>query len=140
MINHKDNFLVGIGFDRHYIKKSRKPGVFVCNKLINIRYKSIAHSDGDVVLHSLSDAILGAIGKRDIGHYFPNTSATTKNIDSAEIISFAVNNCQELGYSVNNVDIVLISNHVNVQSNYEDFIENISKLTNCDKVNIKGKT
>src|SRR6056300_1630834 len=85
------------------------------------------HSDGDILLHALIDAILGATSNKDIGYYFPSNEKTPKNISK---------------FKINNIDITIISQKVNVSSKRDEIEESIAKLLGIDKSNItvKGKS
>jgi len=99
-------FRVGLGYDIHPLVAGR-PCV-----LGGVRIPSEVgpdgHSDADVLLHAVADAILGAAGLRDIGHYFPNHDASLAGMDSAVIARRAVAEAAALGWKVGNVDLVLI--------------------------------
>lgn len=108
-------FRVGLGYDIHPLVAGR-PCV-----LGGIRIPSEVgpdgHSDADVVLHAVADAILGAAGLRDIGHYFPNTEAGIKGLDSALIVKRAVAEAKANGgWTVGNVDVVIIGERPKVMS------------------------
>ena len=99
------------------------------------------HSDGDVILHSIIDAILGATRKKDIGTYFPNTKKF-KNIRSPKMLKPIIDNLNKSNFSINNLDINLICEQPKVSKYRKKIINSISKLTalNKDQINLKGKT
>ena len=99
------------------------------------------HSDGDVILHAIIDAILGAIRKKDIGTYFPNTKKF-KNIRSPKMLKPIFKNLTKSNYFINNVDINLICEQPKVSKYRDKIINSISKLINLNKnqINLKGKT
>ena len=101
-----------------------------------------AYSDGDILLHALSDALLGAVGKKDLGYYFPSKKPTKKGIASTEILKKILEIIEYDQYRVNNIDIIIISQRILISEKREELEENISKLLNieAEKVNIKGKT
>ena len=129
----------GIGFDIHKLVKNKK--LYLGG--INIPFHSglEGHSDGDVILHSIIDAILGATRKKDIGTYFPNTSKF-KNIRSTKLLKPIMDNLHKSNLFINNLDINLICEKPKVSKYRERIINSISKLTNIDKnlINLKGKT
>ena len=84
----------GIGFDLH--KYEDGSGMILGGYSIKCDYKIIAHSDGDVLLHSIADSILGASGLGDIGKYFSDQDDKNKNLDSSEIIKFCLEKLNEL--------------------------------------------
>ncbi len=129
----------GVGFDIHRLIKNKK--LFLGGVKIPFHSGLKGHSDGDVILHAIIDAILGATRKKDIGTYFPNTKAY-KNIRSPKMLKPIMLNLSKLNISINNIDINLICEQPKV-SRYRDIIINsISKLTNLnkDQINLKGKT
>jgi len=129
----------GIGFDIHKLKEKRK---FILGG-IEIPYPKgpIGHSDGDVLLHSVSDAILGALGKPDIGVYFPDTDEKIKGIKSTEILKKVIK-IMGKEWKINNVDIIIICEKPKISPYYEKIRENLSKLLKLKKENIgiKAKT
>ena len=110
---------------------------------IKIPYHSglAGHSDGDVILHSIIDAILGSIRKKDIGAYFPNTKKF-KNIRSPKMLKPIIDNLYKSNFSINNLDINLICEKPKVSKYRDKIINSISKLINLnkDQINLKGKT
>ena len=99
------------------------------------------HSDGDVILHAITDAILGALRRKDIGTYFPNTKKY-KNIRSPKMLKPVIENLYKSNFSINNLDINLICEQPKVSKYRNKIINSISKLTNLNKdlINLKGKT
>ena len=99
------------------------------------------HSDGDVVLHAIIDAILGASRKKDIGTYFPNTKRY-KNIRSPKMLKPIIDDLDKSDFSINNLDINLICEQPKVSKYRNKIINSVSKLMNInkDKINLKGKT
>jgi 2-C-methyl-D-erythritol 2,4-cyclodiphosphate synthase len=101
------NFRTGIGYDVHKLVKGRKlmlGGVEVPYKL-----GLEGHSDADVVLHAICDAILGAAGKGDIGEHFPNTDPQYKNISSSILLKKVNQHVNDEGYKVANVDVMILA-------------------------------
>ena len=99
------DYKIGIGYDIHRLVEGRK----LILGGIEVPYKKglEGHSDADVVLHAICDAILGALGKGDIGEHFPDTDAKYKNISSLILLGKVNALAQEEGYRVNNVDVVI---------------------------------
>ena len=99
------------------------------------------HSDGDVILHAIIDAILGATRKKDIGTYFPNTKKF-KNIRSPKMLKPIVDNLNKFNFFINNLDINLICEQPKVSKYRDKIINSISNLMdlNKDLINLKGKT
>ncbi len=129
----------GIGFDLHKLIKNKK--LYLGG--VNIPFHSglKGHSDGDVILHAVIDAILGATRKKDIGTYFPNTKKF-KNIRSPKMLKPIIENLGKSNFFINNLDINLICEQPKVSKFRDKIINSISKLTNLNKnlINLKGKT
>lgn len=98
---------IGHGFDAHRIE--RGDGVVLGGVRIDCVYRVIAHSDGDVLIHALCDALLGALGEGDIGHLFPDTDPRFKGIDSRQLLREVVRRVHERQWRVGNVDLTLIA-------------------------------
>jgi len=100
------------------------------------------HSDGDILLHALCDALLGATGKKDLGNYFPSNESTPKGISSTNILSEILSVIEYEKFSLTNVDITIISEKFNVGDKAEKIQKNLSKLlkVSAEKINIKGKS
>ena len=97
-----NNLRIGQGIDFHRLE----PGLelWLGGILIPSERGSVAHSDGDVLLHAICDALLGAAGLRDIGHYFPDSDPEFKNIDSKILLKKTFSLINKKGYLVNNLD------------------------------------
>ena len=100
------------------------------------------HSDGDILLHAICDALLGAIGKKDLGYYFPSDESTPRNIPSTNILSEILSVIEYEKFSLTNMDITIISEKFNVQDKAEKIQKNLSELleVSTEKINIKGKS
>jgi 2-C-methyl-D-erythritol 2,4-cyclodiphosphate synthase len=100
------------------------------------------HSDADVLLHAVADAILGAAGLRDIGHYFPNHDATLAGMDSAIIARRAVSEAAALGWKVGNVDLVLIGERPKIMAHVPAIRASVAAILGVDptQVGIKATT
>jgi 2-C-methyl-D-erythritol 2,4-cyclodiphosphate synthase len=96
------NIRIGQGIDFHRLEKGQN--LWVGGVRIPSEKGCVAHSDGDVLLHAICDALLGAAGLRDIGYYFPDTSPEYKNIDSKILFKKTLNLVREKGFSVVNID------------------------------------
>ena len=129
----------GIGFDIHKLVKNKK--LYLGGVKIPFHSGLEGHSDGDVILHSIIDAILGAIQKKDIGTYFPN-SRRFKNIRSPKMLKPIIDNLNKSNFSINNLDINLICEQPKVSKYRDKIISSISNLMslNKDLINLKGKT
>ncbi len=129
----------GLGFDIHRLVKNKK--LFLGGAKVPFHSGLKGHSDGDVILHAITDAILGALRRKDIGTYFPNTKKY-KNIRSPKMLKPVVENLYKSNFSINNLDINLICEQPKVSRYRNKIINSISKLTNLNKdlINLKGKT
>ena len=137
-LNVSKNYF-GIGFDIHKLIKHKK--LYLGGVKIPFHSGLEGHSDGDVVLHAIIDSILGAIGKKDIGTYFPNIKKF-KNIRSTKMLKPIMENLYKKNYEIINIDINLICEKPKVSRYRNKIVNSISKLINVDKdkINLKGKT
>ena len=129
----------GIGFDIHKLVKSKK--LYLGGVKIPFHSGLEGHSDGDVILHAIIDSILGAIRKKDIGTYFPNTKKF-KNIRSPNMLKPIIIELNKSNSVINNLDINLICQKPRVSKFRNKIIQSVSKLTglNQNQINLKGKT
>ena len=129
----------GIGFDIHRLIKNKN--LYLGGIKVPFHSGLEGHSDGDVILHAVTDAILGATRKKDIGTYFPNTKRF-KNIRSPKMLKPIIDNLYKSNFSINNLDINLICEKPKVSKYRDKIINSISKLINLkkDQINLKGKT
>ena len=129
----------GIGFDIHKLIKNKK--LYLGGVKIPFHSGLKGHSDGDVILHAIIDAILGATRKKDIGTYFPNTKQF-KNIRSNKMLKPIMDNLNKSNFSINNLDINLICEQPKVSKYRDKIISSISNLIGLNKrlINLKGKT
>ena len=97
---------IGQGFDIHRIESG--DGITLGGLWIPCHYQIIAHSDGDVVLHAIMDAMLGSLALGDIGQLFPDTDPTYCNANSVDLIREVRNRCLRNGYSVSNLDVTVV--------------------------------
>ena len=137
---YKSRLNVGIGFDVHRLVPKRK--LYLGGLKIKSKLGTLGHSDGDPVLHSITDAILGATKMGDIGQMFSDKSKRFKNIRSTILLRRVVEQIKIKGYFINNIDINIITQTPKIKNYKRKMIENISKLCEISKsqINIKGKT
>lgn len=102
----------------------------------------LAHSDGDVVLHAVTDAVLGALALGDIGRHFPDTDAAYAGADSAELLAQVIRMVGEKGYTLGNLDVTVVAQAPRLASYIEAMRERIAGLFNApvDAVNVKATT
>jgi len=134
-------FRVGLGYDIHPLVVGRRCVLGGVN--IPSDVGPDGHSDADVVLHAVADAILGAAGLRDIGHYFPNTEAAIKGLDSAVIVKKAVAEAKAAGgWVVGNVDVVIIGERPKVMAHVDTMKAKVAEIIGIlpSQVGIKATT
>ncbi len=132
-------FLFGNGFDIHQIKEGKY--LMLAGLKIKSKYKAIGYSDGDVVLHSLIDALLGALKIGDIGEYFP-ALPMYKNISSTVLLYQIKQKINMSSIIINELDCTIICQKTRLEKYKKDIAKNLSKLLDCElnKINIKAKT
>ena len=130
----------GIGFDIHRLVKNKK--LYLGGIKIPFHSGLKGHSDGDVILHSVIDSILGAIRKKDIGTFFPDNSNRFKNIRSPKMLKPILQILESNNFYINNLDINLICEQPKVSRYRDKIVKSLSNLLNLDKnlINLKGKT
>ena len=131
--------LVGNGFDIHKHSNDEKlvlGGISVKGPGFE------AHSDGDIILHSLSDALLGSKAKKDLGFYFPSDESTPNNISSVEMLNKVLEIIEYDKVVINNIDITVLSQVINISKISEAISSNLADLLRIDKqlINVKGKS
>jgi len=137
---YKSKLNVGIGFDVHRLVPKRK--LYLAGLRIKSKLGTLGHSDGDPVLHSVIDAILGACKMGDIGQMFSDKSKKFKNIRSTILLQKVIVQIQSKGYFINNIDVNIIAQTPKVKNYKKKMINNIAKLCEIsnEQINIKGKT
>jgi 2-C-methyl-D-erythritol 4-phosphate cytidylyltransferase/2-C-methyl-D-erythritol 2,4-cyclodiphosphate synthase len=138
IFNSKMNF--GIGFDVHKLVPKRK--LYLAGLQIKSHLGTLGHSDGDPVLHSITDAILGACKMGDIGQLFSDKNKKFKNIRSTILLEEVIKKINLKGFYINNLDINIIAQTPKIKKYKNIMRKNISKLCNIseNQINIKGKT
>ena len=131
---------VGIGFDVHKLVPKRT--LYLAGLKIKSSLGTLGHSDGDPVLHSITDAILGACNMGDIGQMFSDKSKKFKNIKSTILLNLVIESIKSKGYFINNMDINIILQTPKINNYKNKMINNIAKICEISKnqINIKGKT
>ena len=137
---YKSKQSVGIGFDVHRLVPNRR--LYLAGLKIKSTLGTLGHSDGDPVLHSITDAILGACKMGDIGQMFSDKSQKFKNIRSTILLSKIIEQIKSKGYCINNIDINIITQTPKIKNYKKKMIDNIAKLCeiSINQINIKGKT
>lgn len=131
---------VGIGFDVHAFTEGDH--VILAGEKIPHTQAFLAHSDGDVVLHALTDAILGAAKCGDIGVLFPDTDPAYKGADSMILLQKAYEKVKAKGWCIGNIDITVMAERPKLMPHKEKMASNIAKALNLpeDDVNVKATT
>ena len=131
---------VGIGFDVHRLVPKKK--LYLAGLKIKSKLGTLGHSDGDPVLHAVTDAILGACKMGDIGQKFSDKSKKFKNIRSSILLKQVLDKIKSKGFFVNNIDINIITQTPKIKNLKNKMIGNIARLCKISKnqINIKGKT
>ena len=134
------NFFTGTGYDIHPFEENKK--MYLGGINIDVPYGFKAHSDGDVLIHSVIDALLGACGAGDIGEFFPDTDDEFKNIDSKILLQEIVKFIYNVGYEIVNVDLTIIAQQPKINPYKNEIKKTIASLLNLEKqfVNIKATT
>ena len=132
--------LTGFGIDIHPFEEGKQ--MVLCGVEIDSPFGFKAHSDGDVAIHALIDALLGAAGLGDIGEFYPDTSDTYKGIDSRELLLDTVQRLQDCGYTIGNVDISVIAQTPRLLTYKKAMRFKLASLLNLtpNLVNIKATT
>ena len=130
----------GIGFDIHKLIKNKK--LYLGGIKIPFHSGLKGHSDGDVIIHCIIDALLGALRKKDIGSLYPNNKKKFKNIRSSKLLKPIIFDLEKDNCYINNLDINLICERPKVSKYRNKIINSLSKLMNINKniINLKGKT
>lgn len=131
---------IGLGYDLHRTIAGRP--LVLANVVIPHDKGLDGHSDADVVLHALIDAITGAAGLPDVGQMFPNTDPKYKGIDSAELLKSTMQEFAKTGYKIVNTDIIILAQKPKLSPHKPAMIKRLAELlaVNEDQINIKGKT
>ena len=131
---------IGQGVDVHPFDDFRP--LFLGGVKISKRGGLAGHSDGDAVLHAITDALLGAAGAGDIGQYFPSTDAQWKNADSTKFVAEAVRIINEMEAEISNVDVTIIAQKPQIAPHREAIGARIAELLNIPRghVNVKATT
>jgi 2-C-methyl-D-erythritol 2,4-cyclodiphosphate synthase len=131
---------IGQGYDVHKLTEGRD--CIICGVKIPYEKGLLGHSDADVALHALSDALLGAAALGDIGRHFPDTDEKYKGADSRVLLREVVSKVNEKGYEVENVDVTIIAQRPKLSPYISKMRENIASDLNIDTdaVNVKATT
>lgn len=129
--------MIGLGYDVHRFKKSRK--LFLGGVKISDSNGLDGHSDADVLVHALMDALLGAAGENDIGHFFPNTDDKYKNISSIELLKMVVSVLKKKKFKIVNTDMTIIAEKPKIYPYIDQMKDILSKTMKISKARIAIK-
>ena len=128
---------IGLGFDIHRLVPDRP--LVLGGVEIPYSYGLMGHSDGDALLHAVTDAVLGAAGKGDIGQWFPDTDPQIEGISSREMLQKVVEDVRQ-EWSVVNVDVTVVAEEPRIAPHRDAIKECIGALLATERVSVKGKT
>ena len=131
---------IGHGYDVHKLVPGRD--LILGGVKIDYELGLLGHSDADVLLHALSDALLGAAGLRDIGYHFPDTDPKYKGADSRMLLREVREKVMAAGYRISNVDVTMIAQRPKLKPHIEQMMVNIASDLQIDlsRVNVKATT
>ena len=131
---------IGHGYDVHKLVPDRD--LILGGVKIDYELGLLGHSDADVLLHAVSDALLGAAGMGDIGKHFPDTDPRYKGADSLELLRIVGEKVVSAGYRVSNIDVTMIAQKPKLRPHIEAMEENIASALGirADRVNVKATT
>jgi 2-C-methyl-D-erythritol 2,4-cyclodiphosphate synthase len=134
------DFRIGFGVDVHRLADTHE--LFIGGKQIPSDLGAVGHSDADVLIHAICDALLGALNLRDIGYHFPDTDASFKGIDSKILLTNVVNIIKSKGFIVQNIDSTVILEKPKLNphiAEMQNILANILEIT-TDRISIKATT
>ena len=133
-------FRIGHGYDLHRLTDGRK--LILGGVEVPHEQGLLGHSDADCLTHALADAIFGALGLPDIGHYFPDDHPENEGLESVQILAKAVEECKSAGYSVGNVDLTILAQRPKMAPHIESIKNSLSKTLKIapSQIGIKATT
>jgi 2-C-methyl-D-erythritol 2,4-cyclodiphosphate synthase len=131
---------IGLGYDIH--RTGDGDHVWLGGVRVTAPFSLIGHSDADVLLHAITDAILGAIADYDIGHHFPPSDENNRGRRSADFLSFALARMQQRGYAIANIDCNIICELPRIAPVREEIRASLSALLGIapSQISVKGRT
>lgn len=131
---------VGFGFDVHRLVENRQ--LWMGGILIPFEKGLLGHSDADVLLHAVCDALLGAANMRDIGYHFPDTSAETEGMDSKVILKKTIELIATKGYRLGNIDATICAERPKMNPHIPQMQQVMAEVIGCDpdQISIKATT
>ncbi len=134
------NYRIGNGYDVHALEEGLP--MWLCGMRIESGMGFVAHSDGDVAIHALCDALLGAAALGDIGQHFPDTDDRWKGIDSKLLLKEVVNMLADRGYSLVNADITIALQSPKLRPHIDAMRRTLAEVIGCDtdRISVKATT
>ena len=131
---------IGHGYDVHRLVEDRD--LIIGGVKIEHTLGLLGHSDADVLLHAVSDALLGAAGLGDIGKHFPDTDPQYKGADSLKLLQIVAQRVREAGFRVSNIDVTMIAQRPKLRPHIAQMEQNIASAVGVDagRVNVKATT
>ena len=131
---------VGVGYDVHQLVEGRR--LFLGGIEIPFHKGLLGHSDGDVLIHAICDAVLGAIGEGDIGTHFPDSDNAIKGIESAKILLHITSLARKKGYTIINIDAIVVTQEPKIAPIRDKIRKSLATIIgiDADRISIKGKT
>ena len=131
---------IGHGFDVHALAEGLK--LVLCGTEIEHTKGCVAHSDGDVAIHAICDALLGALALGDIGKLFPDTDERYKGIDSRKLLKHVVDLVADNGYSISNIDCTIAMQRPKLRPHIDTMRERIAEVVgiDVDRISVKATT
>ncbi|PJK16353.1 2-C-methyl-D-erythritol 2,4-cyclodiphosphate synthase [Chryseomicrobium excrementi] len=131
---------IGQGFDVHAFEEGRP--LIIGGITVPHERGLVGHSDADVLLHTITDAALGAVGEGDIGRHFPDTDPAFKDADSAKLLTHCWNIVKEKGYVLGNIDCTIIAQRPKMAPHIPAMRRRIAELLEADEsqINVKATT
>lgn len=134
------NFRVGMGYDVHRLVDGRD--CMIGGLKFNHPKGLLGHSDADVLLHAIADALLGALSLGDLGTFFPDSDPQYKNANSRDLLKLCYAKVVAKGYQINNVDTIIVCEAPKIKPRCAEMQSGIAEILNCslDRISIKATT
>jgi 2-C-methyl-D-erythritol 2,4-cyclodiphosphate synthase len=131
---------IGVGYDAHQLVEGRR--LFLGGIEIPFHKGLLGHSDGDVLIHAICDAVLGAINEGDIGTHFPDSDTSIKGIESAKILLHVTSLARKKGYTIINIDAIVVTQEPKIALIRDKIRKSLATIIgiDADRISIKGKT
>lgn len=128
---------IGLAKDIHLLKKI-KSNIVLGGYKYKSEYTIVAYSDGDIILHAITNAILGACGLRDIGYYFSDKLAINKKIPSTKILNFALKKMRSKHLKIQNIDLMIVCDKIMINKKHQQIMTSLHKLLSTKNISLKA--